>query len=640
MRNNYLKTIIVLALLFISNLTFSQTTLFVDATRPDNSSAGTSWNTAKRDLQAAINSAVSGDQIWVKAGIYLPTQDPYGNSSPANNRDKTFLLKSGVKIYGGFSGTETLLNQRNWIVNTTILSGDLGTPNVLTDNAYHVVLSVNLNNTTLLDGVTITKGYGTAPGNSTINVGGRTIERYHGGGIFNSHSATSFSNCTVSFNSADCTDTDNDAVGAGVNNFISTSTFTNCIIDNNSFLIGGASFGVFGAGMAINGGNCSIIKCVFSNNSSGSGFLDASRGGALYIGSTATIENSVFYNNSSQNGAAFSFGGGGFNLSTITNCTITNNTSSFAGTGYQGFSKATFRNSIFWNNPPTSSNVSGRNEIYSNETNTVNQPTFINCIIRDALGSPLAITNTNVTNCITSNPLFNNSSDGNGVDNLWGTVDDGLMIQSSSPARNFGISGSGVPTTDITGNSRDNQPDLGAYEFQNPCVVPTVYNVSGGGVYCLGGDGLAVTLSDSEVGVSYQLKNNGNNIGLPINGTGNALNFGNQTTAGTYSVTATRTVGGCLSTMNGTASITVNPNITPTFTAVSPICSGETLSALPTTSTNGITGSWSPALNNSTTTEYTFTPSTGQCASTTTLIITVNPNITPIFSAVSPICSG
>ena len=629
MRKYYFKSIIVLSLLFVSNLTFSQITLFVDATRPDNSSAGTSWNTAKKDLQAAINIANSGDQIWVKAGTYLPTQDPFGNSSPVNNRDKTFFLKNGVKIYGGFSGTETLLSQRNWMTNITILSGDLGTPNVLSDNAYHVVLSVNLGNATLLDGVTVTKGYATAIGSSTINVGGRTIERFHGGGIFNSYSSTNFSNCTVSFNSADCTNTDNDAVGAGVNNYISTSTFTNCIIDNNSFLVGGASFGVFGAGMAIIGGNCSIIKCVFSNNTSGSGFLDASRGGALFLSGTSNIENSVFYNNSCQNGAAFFFGGAGSNLSTITNCTIANNTSSFAGTGYQGFSKATFRNSIFWNNSPTSSGVNGRNEIYSNETNTVNQPTFINCIIRDALGSPLAVTNANITNCITSNPLFSNSSDGNGVDNLWRTVDDGLTIQSSSPARNFGVSGGVVPTTDIIGNSRDSQPDLGAYEFQNPCVVPTAYNVGGGGAYCVGGPGQAVTLSGSETGVSYQLKNNGNNVGSIINGTGSALNFGNQTAIGTYSVTATRVVGGCSSTMNGTVSITVNPNVTPTFSAVSPICSGETLSALPTTSNNGITGTWSPALNNTATTEYTFTPTSGQCATTTTLMITVNTTSTP-----------
>lgn len=76
--------------------------------------------------------------------------------------------------------------------------------------------------------------------------------------------------------------------------------------------------------------------------------------------------------------------------------------------------------------------------------------------------------------------------------------------------------------------------------------------------------------------------------------------------------------------------IVTPPSTTPTFTAVAPICIGETLTALPTTSNNGITGTWSPALDATTTTTYTFTPDAGQCATTTTLTITVNdlPTIT------------
>ena len=102
--------------------------------------------------------------------------------------------------------------------------------------------------------------------------------------------------------------------------------------------------------------------------------------------------------------------------------------------------------------------------------------------------------------------------------------------------------------------------------------------------------------------------------------------------------TFTPSAGQCANTT--TLTISVNPNITPTFTAVSTICSGATLAALPTTSNNGITGTWSPALNNTTTTIYTFTPSAGQCANTTTLTISVNQNITPIFTSIAPICSG
>ncbi len=65
--------------------------------------------------------------------------------------------------------------------------------------------------------------------------------------------------------------------------------------------------------------------------------------------------------------------------------------------------------------------------------------------------------------------------------------------------------------------------------------------------------------------------------------------------------------------------------VTPTFTQIASICSGATLAPLPTTSENNITGSWSPALNNTATTTYTFTPAAAQCAATTTMTISVTP---------------
>src|SRR4029434_1852362 len=78
--------------------------------------------------------------------------------------------------------------------------------------------------------------------------------------------------------------------------------------------------------------------------------------------------------------------------------------------------------------------------------------------------------------------------------------------------------------------------------------------------------------------------------------------------------------------------ITVNTSVTPTFNAVAPICSGGTLAPLPTTSLNGITGTWSPALNNTATTTYTFTPTVGQCATTASLAITVNQILSPTIN--------
>ena len=106
----------------------------------------------------------------------------------------------------------------------------------------------------------------------------------------------------------------------------------------------------------------------------------------------------------------------------------------------------------------------------------------------------------------------------------------------------------------------------------------------------------------------------------------------------TTTYTFTPSAGQCASTT--TMTITVNPIVTPSFTQVAPVCSGSVLAVLPITSVNGINGSWSPAVNNLATTTYTFTPSVGQCASTTTMTITVNPIVTPSFTQVAPVCSG
>jgi len=102
--------------------------------------------------------------------------------------------------------------------------------------------------------------------------------------------------------------------------------------------------------------------------------------------------------------------------------------------------------------------------------------------------------------------------------------------------------------------------------------------------------------------------------------------------------TFTPTAGLCASAT--TLTTVVNPNILPTFTQVAPICSGEILAPLPTTSQNGLNGTWSPALDNTATTVYTFSPTSGVCSLSETMTITVNPNITPTFTAVAPICSG
>jgi gliding motility-associated-like protein len=102
--------------------------------------------------------------------------------------------------------------------------------------------------------------------------------------------------------------------------------------------------------------------------------------------------------------------------------------------------------------------------------------------------------------------------------------------------------------------------------------------------------------------------------------------------------TFTPNAGQCATTTTMTIQV---GTVAPLFTQVAPICVGATLAALPTTSTNGVVGTWTPAINNNATTTYTFSPSSGTCSSTATMTITVNPaTITPSFLDVTPICNG
>ena len=100
----------------------------------------------------------------------------------------------------------------------------------------------------------------------------------------------------------------------------------------------------------------------------------------------------------------------------------------------------------------------------------------------------------------------------------------------------------------------------------NGCTT-AVFAVTGGGAYCSGGDGVAVGLAGSETGVNYTLVYGTTNV-TTLAGTGSALDFGLQTQAGTYSVTATNTITGCILPMPSSVIITVNQYATITLSSV------------------------------------------------------------------------
>ena len=269
-----MKKAVVILYLLISLGSFSQTIYYVKTTGND-ANNGTSWATAFKTVQRALATAIiTGDQIWVAAGVYYPDE---GNGMIDNDRAVSFSLKNEVAVYGGFAGTESLLSQRNWTLNTTTLSGDIDQVAGNAANSYHVIKNSSVNNTAILDGFTITDGNANVSGNN------------QGGGIYNANSSPTLTNCIFSANSA--------FEGGGIYNASSSSYITNCSFTGNIASRDG------GAGMYLSGTeSTTIINCTFSKNNATGLF---SSGGALYIYlSSPIISNCSFATNTATAGSA------------------------------------------------------------------------------------------------------------------------------------------------------------------------------------------------------------------------------------------------------------------------------------------------------------------------------------------------
>ena len=179
--------------------------------------------------------------------------------------------------------------------------------------------------------------------------------------------------------------------------------------------------------------------------------------------------------------------------------------------------------------------------------------------------------------------------------------------------------------------------------LSSPGVYTVTYSLPGTGSCIASNPSATVTIIDAPVPTFAQVAPicpgdaladlpTSSNDSPPITGTWSPAINNTQTTTYTFTPDA----GQCSRTTTMTISV---GSTTPTFAAVAAICQGATLAPLPTTSLNGITGTWSPALDNTQTTTYTFTPTSGGCVGSTTLTIQVLlPTIVPTFNAVPPIC--
>jgi|GEM_PF-641297 len=267
---------------------------------------GSSWANATNDLQAAINASTG--QVWVAGGTYKPNRRAHIlEDIKPNSRHNAFVLKNDIKIYGGFAGTETSLEERDLSLaeNKSTLSGDFngndgvsGSGSSLSisgngENAYHVVIAAGTIGTgTVLDGFIITGGNANGSSENNITVNGMQIDRWRGGGLYNYYATLTIANCVFTKNYA--------KYGGGVCSvYVSGEdypTFINTVFSKNLS-------NYYGGGVYNSSGVSRYFNCTFWGNKANTS------GGIYNNGNGVTLRNTIVYGNSSgiQGGSTRSY---------------------------------------------------------------------------------------------------------------------------------------------------------------------------------------------------------------------------------------------------------------------------------------------------------------------------------------------
>ena len=441
--------------------------------------SGRAWENAldERGFIEKLERASAGDVFCVAKGAYRPVVPKNAKKSTEAERKKSFNLKDGVQLYGGFSGREAMssfvpvrfksaLASRDLKANVTVLTGDLVKDNrrdangvTLVDeasigsenNSYSVVTSKNCTNAAVLDGFVISGG---------------TASYYYleltgkGGGMYNINSSPTVRNCTFTANMA--------SRGAGMYNKGGAPQISACKFVNN-MCHGEFAYETYGGGIYSENSNLSVSDCTFTYNFarfgggiyslggavsiSGSTFDDnaaCSGGGICSHKSRLTLQNSTFYKNTEND-----FSGSALlakeSRATILYCTFTAN-EAIKGKYALVFkdSSAAIAGSILWN--------SRNGEVFADKKSRIE---ISHSVINADQGKlPQGAGNTNQDPKLL--PLAHN-----------GGPTQTCAIQSGSSAIKAGAESSNVfekaipaPTVDQRGYSRTSPVDIGAYEYR------------------------------------------------------------------------------------------------------------------------------------------------------------------------------
>jgi hypothetical protein len=470
--------------------------IYVDSSKETLTGNGLSWSKAFKSLADAFN-VINGSpgtylEVWVAKGTYVPTTNLNGKVAPEDVSNATFLMKDGLKLYGGFNGTETQLTQRSPGQHLTSLSGLVKT----NGNEQHVLNIITMNqagSVQTVDGFTITEGYANYThsgggihvdhsslvlkncriiknGNGAVNIFYSTADiqncyfsdndNQNGGAIVNIYGKGSYRNCVFEKNISTKTYSE----GAGIYNLYSSPSIYNCDFLYNETSNGGSAISNSSESSPL------VFNCRFIGNAAAQ---QVSSGGAvkIYINTNPVFVNCLFTKNSASGGGAIT--SMGMEKTALINCTITNNYAYTVGGGiiiptspaYKPL--LTISNSIVWGNKTGSTDPRALNLINTYERESTVGFKVNNSIIGDHYqkGQP------SVT--------FPGSAVMNVDPRFVDTAQLLLQLQSNSPAIDAGDNASYpanlATSVDLSGQPRvsGSKVDIGAFEMSN-IILPLV----------------------------------------------------------------------------------------------------------------------------------------------------------------------
>ncbi len=449
---------------------------------------GSSWQNAVSSISLAVTAAgihTPVSTVWVAEGTYI------GDGIANHN---AFVIQEGVNVYGGFEGTETSLEERNFEQHSTILDGQnvqrvLGQLTAFTDSTTAVWDGFIIENGREMSehngGGVYIRRFGTLRNciirNNTAYNGNGLGSSANGGGVYMNYGM--LENCEIYGNNVnaaagkngggvyseygtliDCDIHDNTG-NSGVGIYAKYSTIDGCSIRNHTGIYEGG--GIYSSGSS----SCytTITNCIIEGNK-------GKTGGGVYSSGYTRLVNCLIANNYATS-TEYNNGGGGLCASgsgnnSVINCHIVNNGMSSGGYGAGVWSSnLSITNSVIWGNKSGNSesniyNFTGTSITYS--------------AIEGGWSGTGNITISSQNNGDAMSPMFTAPTEGAGnnySNGDWTLQDGSVLINKGNNNASY------LPEYDLAGNERIQQDrvDIGAYE--SPYLSPQLPNYENNVIY-------------------------------------------------------------------------------------------------------------------------------------------------------------